>query len=52
MNGNIKGDQEGEWTFTGEIGESVIDYVIGDGDTEEGIEKMVMERTWIQIIIL
>lgn len=52
MNRNIKGDEEGEWTFTREMEESVIDYIIGDGNTEEGIEKMIMERTWIQIIIL
>lgn len=30
MNGNIKGDEGGEWTYTGAGGNSVIDYVIGD----------------------
>lgn len=42
INGNIIGNEEGKWIFTGEMGESVIDYTIGDGDTEEGIEKIVI----------
>lgn len=28
MNGNVVGDEEGEFTYTGERGDSVIDYVI------------------------
>ncbi|KAL6418191.1 hypothetical protein ACFW04_012287 [Cataglyphis niger] len=33
FNGCTKGDIEGEWTYTGESGNSVIDYVMGDEDT-------------------
>ncbi|KAL6419634.1 hypothetical protein ACFW04_013719 [Cataglyphis niger] len=33
FNGCIKGDIEGEWTYTGGSGNSVIDYVMGDEDT-------------------
>lgn len=40
INGNIKGNEERKWIFTGGIGESVIDYIIGDGK-REGIEKIV-----------
>lgn len=43
VNGNIKGDEEGEWTFTGGRGESVIDYVMGDEKTRERIEMMMVE---------
>lgn len=46
VNGNIKGDEEGEWTFTGGRGESVIDYVMrkleknreDDSGREDGLE--------------
>ncbi|KAL6431964.1 hypothetical protein ACFW04_007414 [Cataglyphis niger] len=33
FNGCTKGDIEGEWTYTGGSGNSVIDYVMGDEDT-------------------
>lgn len=39
MNGNIKGDEEGEYTFTRGIGCTVIDYIIGDG-IKERVEEM------------
>jgi len=39
-NGDIKGDGEGEWTYTGGRGESVIDYVLGEVGTKEYVEKM------------
>lgn len=42
INGNIKGNEKGKWIFTGGMGESVIDYIIGDRDTEKGIEKIVI----------
>lgn len=37
MNGGTVGDEEGEYTFTGGRGNSVMDYVIG----KEGIRKNV-----------
>jgi len=39
-NGNIAGDEEGEFTFMGDMGSTVIDYVIGDEETKERIRKM------------
>jgi len=39
LNGGIRGDEEGNWTYTGSRGESVIDYALvnesggGDGPT-------------------
>jgi len=39
-NGCIKGDEEGEFTFTGGRGNSVIDYVIGDEETRDHIRGM------------
>ena len=43
LNGNMKGDEEGEYTYTGGRGESVIDYVI-TGEEERGeIECMKVE---------
>lgn len=44
MNGNIKGDKEGELTYTGERGESVIDYVIGDERIREEVRRVVVEE--------
>lgn len=35
FNGNKKGDEEGEFTFYGEKGITVIDYIIWDGKTKE-----------------
>lgn len=40
FNGNIEGDEEGEFTYTGGRGETVIDYVLGDERTRRGIERM------------
>ena len=42
MNGDIKGDEEGEFTYTGN-GESVIDYVIGNGEAREKVDRLVVE---------
>ncbi|KAL6254780.1 hypothetical protein P5V15_014110 [Pogonomyrmex californicus] len=40
LNGSIKGDEEGEWTYTGGIGGTVIDYRGRRGVwTEEGKKK-------------
>lgn len=35
LNGNTRGDEEGEWTYTRGRGESVIDYALGDEKTRE-----------------
>lgn len=39
-NGNIKGDEEGELTYIGGRGESVIDYVIVNQKAWNKIEEM------------
>ncbi|XP_076291061.1 uncharacterized protein LOC143214209 [Lasioglossum baleicum] len=36
----MKGDEEGEWTYAGGRGNSVIDYILGNEETREGVEKM------------
>jgi len=41
-NGCIKGDEDGEFTFTGGRGNSVIDYVIGEEETRDHIR-------WVRI---
>lgn len=43
LNGNYRGDEEGEWTYVGERGNSVIDYVIGDNRTRERIIEFRVE---------
>ena len=40
LNGNIEGDEEGEWTYTRGRGNSVIDYVIVNENTRERVERM------------
>lgn len=40
MNGNIRGDEEGEMTFIGKKGNSVIDYMICNAEAWEEINKM------------
>jgi len=42
MNGAKEGDREGEVTFTGGRGETVIDYAIGDRAAWERIEKLMI----------
>ncbi|XP_024893159.1 golgin subfamily A member 6-like protein 2, partial [Temnothorax curvispinosus] len=42
FNGNVKGDEEGEFTFTGGRGGTVIDYIIGEGEVREKIVSMVV----------
>ncbi|XP_039304297.1 uncharacterized protein LOC120357577 [Solenopsis invicta] len=46
LNGCIKGDEEGEWTYTGGKGGTVIDYVIGNEDTRGKVVKMKVED-WV-----
>lgn len=40
MNGNMKGKEGGEWTYTGAGENSVIDYVIGDERVKERVEEL------------
>lgn len=40
LNGNVRGDEEGEWTFTGGRGNTVIDYVIGNEESRERIRNL------------
>lgn len=39
-NGNIEGDREGECTFTGGRGGTVIDYILGEEETREWVAEM------------
>ena len=43
LNGAIKGDEEGNFTYIGERGETVIDYVIVNEFSKEWVEKMTVE---------
>lgn len=46
LNGNKEGDDQGEWTFTGAKGSSVIDYAICNAETWEEIKSFrIGERT-------
>lgn len=40
FNGNVRGDEEGEYTFTGGRGNTVIDYVL----VRERVERMRIRR--------
>lgn len=40
LNGSIKGDEEGEFTYIGGREETVIDYIIGDDKMREKIERV------------
>jgi len=42
-NGSVKGNEEGELTYTGGNGESVIDYVIGEVGLRDRIERLGVE---------
>ncbi|KAL6419614.1 hypothetical protein ACFW04_013702 [Cataglyphis niger] len=45
FNGCTKGDIEGEWTYTGGSGNSVIDYVMGDEDTRMQVDEVMGDNT-------
>ncbi|XP_026827645.1 inner centromere protein A-like [Ooceraea biroi] len=46
LNGNKEEDEQGEWTFTGTMGKSVIDYAICNVETWEEIKSFkIGERT-------
>lgn len=38
LNGGVERDGEGEWTYKGERGNSIIDYALEDGDSRELVE--------------
>lgn len=40
LNGDVEGDEEGNWTYTGGRGESIIDYVLLEEKGREGIRRM------------
>lgn len=40
LNGRLRGDEEGEFTFTGGKGPTVIDYVIGNREVEKRVERL------------
>jgi len=40
LNGNIKGDEDGEYTYTGSRGNTVIDYILGNEGLRERIERL------------
>lgn len=43
LNRNKEGDEEGEFTYIGPRGESVIDYAIVNTDVHEEVEKMIVD---------
>ena len=45
LNGYKKGDEEGEFTYVGSRGSTVIDYVIVNKDTNELIEEFNVEES-------
>jgi len=44
FNGCGKGDELGTWTYAGGRGESVIDYVLGDGEAWERVERLEVKN--------
>lgn len=42
LNGDVEGDEEGKWTYTGGKGRSVINYVLGNEKTRKGVR-------WIKV---
>ncbi|XP_024890816.1 golgin subfamily A member 6-like protein 1 [Temnothorax curvispinosus] len=44
LNEGVKGDEEGEFTYTGGRGETVIDYVIGEEEVREKVERLEVEE--------
>lgn len=40
LNSGVKGDEDGEWTYTGARGESMIDYIIVEKDLAGDIRRM------------
>lgn len=44
LNGNMEGDEAGEFTFIGGKGNSVVDYIIVDTAMKEEIESFKIEE--------
>jgi hypothetical protein len=42
LNGNKQRDEEGEWTYIGSRGETVIDYAIVNEEAWERVEKLTI----------
>lgn len=42
LNGKVNGDEKGEYTFTGEREGTVIDFVLGDREVRERVERLRM----------
>jgi len=42
FNGSMKGDEEGEFTFTGGKGNTTIDFVMGDEDAREEVASLTV----------
>lgn len=42
FNGNIRGDEEGEYTYSRAIGSTDIDYVLGDKEVKESTREMTI----------
>jgi len=42
LNGEIRGDEEGNWTYTGSRRESIIDYVLINEELEEEIDQLII----------
>lgn len=40
MNGLVRGNKDGEYTFTRKRGNTVIDYVVGDEKVSEKIRRL------------
>lgn len=40
LNGSIGGDEEGEYTYVGGRGGTVIDYILGDEEVREKVERL------------
>ncbi|KMQ87041.1 hypothetical protein RF55_13795 [Lasius niger] len=40
LNGSVAEDEEGEYTYTGRKGETVIDYILGNGEMRERMERL------------
>lgn len=43
FNRELEGDEEGEYTYVGHIGNMVIDYVIGDERVKDKVKKLEVE---------
>lgn len=40
LNGNVRGNEDRKYTFTGRVGCTVIEYVVMEGETKKWVEEM------------